>query len=225
MIRALSFACVLASLSAPSLAEYGVAVTGLLPDQAFFTAATCGTPQPEDCHETPPRWPRTDLTLAVLPDDLPTSRIFDRLLSVTVDYALLQINSAGSALRITRVAGPKADITLRRTDLPEGAPLPDQPGLTAAGIMGVGYTSLWWDDQRRITDASILISANIAPADVVSVVLEEVFQATGPLFDIEGPAYEGVSILSQSSNATVTIAGQDARLLRWLYPPQNQGRP
>jgi hypothetical protein len=53
---------------------------------------------------------------------------------------------------------------------------------------------------------------------MASVVLEEVFQTLGPRFDIEGAAYEGVSILSQTSNATTRIIGQDARLLRWLYP-------
>ena len=39
-------------------------------------------------------------------------------------------------------------------------------------------------------------------------------------FDIEGKAYEGLSILSQTSNQTTAIRGQDARLLRWLYPPE-----
>jgi hypothetical protein len=43
-------------------------------------------------------------------------------------------------------------------------------------------------------------------------------QSLGFLYDIEGQAYDGVSILSQTSNATTTIAGQDAALLRLHYP-------
>ena len=227
MIRRLSAACVLVCLAAPApvVGSDGVAVTEILPDEAFFNVATCGAADPQACTFRTLRWPKTNLTLAVVPTDIPTGRIFGWLFSVTVDYALLQINAAGSALHITRVDGTEADILLRLTTIAEGENVPDVPGLTAAGVMGVGYASLWWDDTHRITKASILISAEIAPQDIVSVVLEEVFQATGPLFDIEGPAYEGVSILSQSSNATVTIAGQDARLLRWLYPPQSQGTP
>nr|WP_240335448.1 DUF2927 domain-containing protein [Pseudotabrizicola algicola] len=86
--------------------------------------------------------------------------------------------------------------------------------------MGVGYATVWSTPDNRITEASILISAQISPADIVSVVLEEIYQSTGPLFDIDSPAYEGVSILSQNANSTVTIAGQDAALLRHLYPPE-----
>ncbi|WP_147335747.1 hypothetical protein [Pseudotabrizicola alkalilacus] len=218
-IRA-AFAVALLCLAAPALAEDGVRVDSLLPDADFFRAATCGAPPGGDCQQDPMLWQKTDLTLTVLPSDVKTGRFMPMLLSVSVDYALMQINRAGSGLTITRVEGPEADIRLTLTDAVEGDVMDEVPGLTAPGVMGVGYASVWWTEETGITEASILISAAIKPTEIVSVVLEEIFQATGPLFDIDSPAYEGVSILSQNSNATVTIADQDARLLRHLYPPE-----
>lgn len=208
------------SLAGPIRASDVVWVDGLLSDTDFFRAATCGAPPSGACRHPGVTWPKRDLTLAILPSPSQTGLIFRLLLATTVDYAIAQINAAGSGLTITRVAGPVADIRLSVTDLPEGSQVPDVPGMSIAGTMGVGYATVWWTPEHQITDASILISAAITPNDIVSVVLEEIFQTTGPLFDIDSPAYEGVSILSQSSNATVTIAGQDARLLRHLYPPE-----
>ena len=48
--------------------------------------------------------------------------------------------------------------------------------------------------------------------------LEELFQCLGFLYDIENRYYEGRSILSQDSNDTTTLAGQDRMILRRLYP-------
>ncbi|NEX45560.1 DUF2927 domain-containing protein [Pseudotabrizicola algicola] len=220
MTRHRWLAACLSLMAAPSLASDGVKVDGLLPDADFFRAATCGAAPGEPCRQEPLLWPKTALTLAVLPSDVETGRFIPLLLSVSVDYALLQMNRAGSGLTITRVDGPEADIRLRLTDAAEGSLMPDVPGFSAPGEMGVGYATVWSTPDNRITEASILISAQISPADIVSVVLEEIYQSTGPLFDIDSPAYEGVSILSQNANSTVTIAGQDAALLRHLYPPE-----
>ena len=213
------------ALIQPAAAFDAVPVPGLLSDPDFFRAATCGAPPSGPCQMDPVRWPRPQLTLAVQPPGPDTGLIFRMLFSVTIDYAIAQINAAGAGLTLTRIAGPKADIRVSLTDVPEGSAMPDIPGLSSPGIMGVGYTTLWWTPDHEITEASVLISASITPNDIISVVLEELFQATGPLFDIDSPAYEGVSILSQTSNATVSIAGQDARLLRWLYPPQPTEAP
>jgi hypothetical protein len=83
----------------------------------------------------------------------------------------------------------------------------------------VGFATVWSGEDNIITEAVILISTHIEPADLTSVMLEEMTQTLGFIHDIEGPAYEGVSILSQTSNATTKITGQDAALLRLHYPP------
>ncbi|MFN3845376.1 MAG: hypothetical protein ACK4RZ_06080 [Paracoccaceae bacterium] len=220
MIRRLGLSLLSCGFVSSAAAFDAVVVTGLLSDEEFIRAATCGAAPGQDCVQAPVLWPQSNLTLTILPSDIRVGAFMPLLLSTSVDYALQQINAAGSGLTITRVAGPEADIRLTLTEAEEGSQMPDAPGVSAPGVMGVGYTTLWWDDARQITDASILISHRIKPTEIVSVVLEEIFQATGPLFDIDSPAYEGVSILSQRSNATVSIAGQDAQLLRHLYPPQ-----
>ena len=207
-------------LASPAAAFDAVSVEGILAEEDFFRAATCGARPQGDCQHPTMIWHKPVVTLAVLPAPPDSGLILRLLLSASVDYAISRINAVGSGLTIARVSGPQADIRLALTDIPEGSVMPDRPGHSAPGVMGVGYTSLWWTAQDGITEASILISNQIRPGDIVSVVLEEIFQATGPLFDIASPDYEGVSILSQTSNATVTIAGQDARLLRWLYPPE-----
>jgi hypothetical protein len=95
----------------------------------------------------------------------------------------------------------------------------DTPGFSGAGVMGVGFATVWSGADNTISEAVILISTSITPTDLTSVMLEELTQTLGFPYDIEGTAYEGVSILSQGSNATTGIAGQDAALLRLHYPP------
>ena len=70
----------------------------------------------------------------------------------------------------------------------------------------------------RDAEASVLIAEDIAIEDIRSVMLEELFQTLGFIYDIENRYYEGRSILSQDSNATTTLIGQDRKALRRLYP-------
>jgi hypothetical protein len=196
----------------------GVVATSLLSDSDFFRLATCGAPPGGDCKETTLRWGRASLTVALMPGETPSEARTATRISPELDRAIDRINQVGSGLTLRRIEGPDADIRVQPTDLPEGTALSDVPGFSAPGIMGVGYVSLWANDADEITNATILFSTDISDDDLRSVVLEELFQSLGPRFDIEGPAYEGVSILSQTSNATLDILGQDAALLRWLYP-------
>jgi hypothetical protein len=196
----------------------GIAVDGILPDQDFFQLATCGAAPDSPCKDPIVRWPRSELTISLLTPDRPAPAGFTGSLSDAMDRAVAEINGSGAGIRIRRVTDGWADIRVVPSNIPEGTMLDDMPDLYAAGIMGVGYMSYWWNDREEITSASILISTAITDADLRSVMLEELFQSLGPRFDVESPAYEGLSILSQNSNETVTIAGQDARLLQWLYP-------
>lgn len=145
---------------------------------------------------------------------------FEARLLAAIDHALVQINSAEAGIHLTFEPHNKADITVRATDIAEGQQLDDIPHFSGSGTMGVGYMTVWSDENNLITEAVILISTAITDQDLTSVMLEEMTQSLGILYDIENPAYEGVSILSQTSNATTTIEGQDAALLRWLYPPK-----
>jgi Protein of unknown function (DUF2927) len=208
-------------VAAETLATDGVVSEGLLTDPDFFRLVSCGAAPDGPCRGPILRWAKRDLTMALVmgedavPDDFP-----DRLRGA-IKPALREINAAGSGIAIRLTDGPRADIRVMPTALTEGTAMADVPGFSGPGIMGVGYMTVWSDGSDQITSAVILISTAITEEDLPSVMLEEITQALGPLYDIENPAYEGVSILSQTSNETLTIAGQDAALLRWLYPPQN----
>lgn len=197
----------------------GVLASGLLSDGDLYRLATCGAPPGGHCQIAAQRWDRPVLTLTVGPGDAPLPEGMAKLLVQAAANAVGEINAAGAGIRITLVPMGPADITIRPTALTEGTVLTEKPGFSGSGIMGVGFMTVWSGDDDIITEAVILISTEITAADITSVVLEEVTQSLGFLYDVEGPAYEGVSILSQWSNATTRIAGQDAALLRLHYPP------
>ena len=221
MIRPLVTAlCLLAS---PVLAEIpptdGVAVKSLLPDADIYRLATCGAAPGGPCQSQALRWGKPRLTLRIDPGQDPLPPGFAPKLDRALDRAINEVNRVGAAIRLHRTDAATADITIRPTGLADGTILTAAPGFSGRGIMGVGYMTVWHDPTSTIGEAVILISTTITDADLPSVMLEEVTQSLGFLYDIEGPAYEGVSILSQTSNATVTLTGQDATLLRLHYPP------
>jgi Protein of unknown function (DUF2927) len=189
----------------------GVVAEGVLSDTDFFRLVTCGAAPGGACRGPILRWANRDVT--------PPG--FEDRLRDAIEPALRQINAAGAGIAIRLTDGPGADIRVMPTALTEGTEMIEVPGFSGPGTMGVGYMTVWSDDADRITSAVILISTSITDEDLPSVMLEEITQALGPLYDIENPTYEGVSILSQTSNETLTITGQDAALLRWLYPPQH----
>jgi hypothetical protein len=196
----------------------GIIVEGLLADADLYRLATCGAHPGGDCRSAPLAWDKSALTVTVLAGEDPLPPGFEaRLTRATVD-AIAEINATGADIRLSYTSAPFADIVIRTTALPEGTVLTETPGFSGPGVMGVGYVTVWSDEANRILEAVILISTEIGRDEMPSVVLEELTQSLGFLYDIEGPAYEGVSILSQSANTTVTLRGQDAALLRLHYP-------
>lgn len=197
----------------------GVPVSGRLPDAAFYRLATCGAPLDGACRAAVLRWtkPRLTLTVAPGPDPVPTG--FEARLVRAARHAIGEVNGVGAGIAIDLVPTGPADITIYPTALAEGTVLTETPRFSGPGVMGVGYMTVWSDAEDRITEAVILISTAISDGDLTSVMLEEVTQSLGFLFDVEGAAYEGVSILSQTSNATTRLTGQDAMLIRRHYPP------
>jgi hypothetical protein len=221
VIRLALIACLLAMpASAETPPSDGIASIGPMTDDDFFRLTTCGAAPGEGCIAPTSRWRSPKLTLALVPSDGPVPEGFEARLTTALNHALREINAAGSAVRIVRTEDPNADIRVMPTSMVEGDRILDVPDISAPGIMGVGYATIWRNRSDQIVRATVLISTSITDADLTSVMLEEVTQTLGPIFDIDNPWYEGVSILSQTSNATTTIAGQDAALLRWLYPPK-----
>ena len=212
-------------LTAPSIlsgqTSDGILADRLLSDDEFFLLATCGAAPGGPCSGPAPRWDKPTLRLALKTDGMTLPDDFVPRLEAAISAALDQINGVHAGITITKVVDQPADITVRPTALAEGTDMATIPGSDIAGILGVGFMTLWWDDREVITKAEILISIGITDTDLPSAMLEEITQSLGFLHDIDGPAYEGISILSQTSNATTTIEGQDAALLHWLSPPKD----
>jgi hypothetical protein len=209
-----------ALLATPAFASDGIATNGPLTDTEFLRLLTCGAVPDGPCARDAARWPDPGaLTIGFGP--VPDGYDADKAnqISTAVDAAITSINAAGSAVNLTRIdytEGP--DITLRPTLFYENDAVYDEPGVEDGERIGVGYVYVYWDRNLQITEATILMSRDIDPVDIDSVVLEEITQSLGFLFDIENPDYENVSIFAQDSNSVLAITGQDAAVMRLYYP-------
>lgn len=213
----------LACLALPVLADDGVPSTGRLSDEDFYRMATCGAEPGGKCRKDPIFWTRKTLTVALRrpQDGFPRSLLprLDRALN----RAIASINAAGSGIALVRDDRRRqADIIVTPSGLFEGEETRDIPRMADGQEIGVGLMQVWWNSRNRATEAAILIAADISPRDLPSVMLEELFQSLGFLYDLDNPYYNGRSILAQDSNATTTIDGQDRMALRRHYPPERQ---
>lgn len=219
MIKVLALAMLTASLALPVTASDGVETVGKLSDRDLFRLATCGATPGGTCQAPRVRWAKRKITVGVAPAERGYPKELAAKVSRALDAAISQINGAGANLRLVRNDDlEEPDIIVSLPTLSEGQRTRRIPRMPDGEKIGVGFMWLWWDDDHEITEATLLIAEDITDQDLPSVVLEELFQCLGFLFDIENPYYEGRSILSQNSNATTTIAGQDKKLLRLLYP-------
>lgn len=219
MPRALLLSALFSLLALPGLASDGIATEGKLSDKDFFRLATCGATPGGDCDGPVVRWPQPNISLALAPPNRRYPAALAAKVSVALDRAIAEINGAGGDIHITRDDRlTEPDIIVSLPALSEGDPTRGIPRIPNGQPIGVGFMWLWWDENAEITAASMLISDDIKETDLPSVVLEELYQCLGFLYDIENRYYEGRSILSQDSNDTTEIIGQDRMALRTLYP-------
>lgn len=219
MLRALLLSALLCLLTLPGLASDGIPTEGKLSDKDFFRLATCGATPGGDCDGPVVRWSQARITLALATPSRRYPAALAAKVSAALDHAIDEINSAGSDIRITRDDRlTEPDIIVSLPELSEGEPTRGIPRIPNGQPIGVGFMWLWWNENAEITAASMLIAEDIKEGDLPSVVLEELYQCLGFLYDIENRYYEGRSILSQDSNETTEITGQDRMALRKLYP-------
>jgi hypothetical protein len=223
IIRPMMALVLLASMALPALARDidAVNTSGPLSDSDFYHLAACGAAPGGDCKGPYVRWRASSVTVALLPAERGFPGKRQSQLSQALDQAIAQINGARAGIRLKRrdAQGAEAQIVVTPTAFVSGERTHGLTNVTSGAQMGVGYMSIYWSTNRRITRAGIAIAADIEPGEMDSVVLEELFQTLGFVFDIDNAAYEGVSILSETSNDTTTITGQDRTILRMHYPP------
>ena len=220
--RAALLALLLAT--APAGAEDFVTVERRLSDADFHRLVSCGAAPGGDCRTAVMRWPPArarDLRVAVLPPEPGFPEGKAALVRLAVASAVSEVNGAGAAIRLRRVnpgAGP--DIRIRLTGLNEGDGIRGVPGIERGTPIGAAHFRFNTDSRNRITDAVILVAADIRTDHITSVLLEEIVQVLGLLHDVAGPAYHGASIFDEHTNVVTRLRGQDAAALRLHYPPQ-----
>ena len=137
-----------------------------------------------------------------------------------LDAAIAEINAAGAALHLARAAkGEVPPVMIHLTPATQGEPI---RGIGIRDIdgtaIGAALVTVWWDDYNHITDAVIVMAADLPPAEVLPVVLEELSQAMGLLTDIRNPLYNSISVFSEDSNTVTKLGAQDRAALRLHYP-------
>jgi len=194
-----------------------------LTDDQFYMLAACNAPVGKDCRAPYVRWPKNvahALGLAVVISGSTHDAGKHARIQAAVAVAIAEINSAGSGVQFRLVPEGQAKMVLHIVTRDEMRAYVKSSSSSSSreDSAAVGYSTIWWNSHNWISNAEIRISDEILDRDIQSVVLEEIFQGLGFLTDIRGKDYAGRSILSETSNATVTIGGQDQMLLFRHYP-------
>lgn len=139
-----------------------------------------------------------------------------------LDEVIAEINGAGSAVRMVRVDKKQRPlVTIYLTPATEGEPIRGTGIEGVDGeIIGAALVTVWWDAYNRITEAVIVMAADLPPREVVPVLLEEMSQGLGLLTDIRNPYYNGRSVFSEDSNSARVLSPQDRLVLQMHYPPR-----
>ncbi|MGL5009536.1 MAG: DUF2927 domain-containing protein [Paracoccaceae bacterium] len=204
----------------PALGSDGIETSGPLSDADFLRLLTCGAAPENACQMDQVRWRDPgQLTIGFGPIPKGYAPQKAAMIAEALDRAITTVNAVGADVQLRRVAHTDdPDITLRPTLFYENDAVYGEPGVTDGSQIGSGYVYVFWDDKRFLTQATILIARDIYDYEIDSIVLEEVTQSLGFLFDIENPDYENVSIFAQDSNSVLSLTGQDAAVLQLYYP-------
>jgi hypothetical protein len=222
MLRA---ALVALSFALPAQASEFIVTEGVLSDDDFYRLVTCGAAPGDACTKPTIRWQATSpVRVAIARIDPAYLGGRQKRARAALIRALRYINEAGAGLRLVRIENPAlADIRIYLLDTDGSAPVQASgiDGIDGATIRGA-TVRVWWNDTRLITRAKIVFSTNLPIRQYESAMLEEVVQALGFMTDIRNPAYEGVSVFSEDSNAAKQLGPQDIMALRRHYSVQER---
>lgn len=219
MIRAALIPLMLA-LPGAAAAEV-VAVPGLLSDDDFYRAVSCGAAPGGDCTKPVLHWKlqRPVRVGIALMDRAYLGRRQARGRAALI-RAVQAINDAGANIRLVLVGpGAPADIKVyfHRSDGSTPISDPANPDLDRAQLLGA-QVRLWGKTDTGIERGAIIFSTRLGLQDYESVMLEELTQAMGLMTDIKSPAYDGISVFAEDSNAAKVLGPQDIMALRRHYP-------
>ena len=196
---------------------------GKLPIDDFYHLVACRALPGRGCTNEMIRWSpdsARDLRVgfAPVPPDYPPQ--LARSMSTALDAAIVEINGAAAALHLGRaVKGEVPPITIHLSPAMDGQPIRGTGIRDIDGTpIGAALVTVWWDDLNHITDAVIVMAADLPKDEVLPVILEELCQAMGLLTDIRNPVYNAVSVFSEDSNSVKRLGAQDRAALRLHYP-------
>ncbi|MCY4334124.1 MAG: DUF2927 domain-containing protein [Litoreibacter sp.] len=215
---------VIALLALPA-ADF-VSAQGRMDDDSFYKLVACGAKPGGACREPLVRWAPSDaadLTIGITEVKTGFPETKRPLAEEALSAAVAEVNAAGAAVQMREVgAEDDPHITVHLWDQDEGEPIKGSDLSNMNGIvMGQGYVHIWWDGRRNLTRGVILISRDIAPGDLKSIMLEEVTQSLGLLTDINNPWYDTRSIFAETSNYLTALQRQDKMVLQRHYPLEN----
>ncbi len=207
-------------LATPLAAQEYIVTEGRLSDAEFYGVVSCAAIPGQGCNEPLVRWdePIVMVTFAPIPEAYPAE--IAREMSRTLDTSISQINAAAPGLTLRRVSKSQAAHvilhlqTIRAGDAIRGTGYPEMDGIP----IGAAQVQIFWDDERKLTEAAIVFAADIPLDQAGPIMLEELSQAMGLMTDIRNPYYETRSVFSEDSNSVTKLGEQDRAALRFHYP-------
>lgn len=194
-----------------------------LSDTDFYRLVSCAAPLGGDCQKDLVRWSPTDaqdvsIGIVQVEDGYPAN--VAQLAADALNSTIAQLNAVDANLHVTIWDKTiKPDIGIHLLTIVEGDAIRNTGlDLLDGEIIEIAKVQLWWHDDLTLTKGAIVIGKDIDPADVTSIMLEEVTQSMGLLTDIGGPYYQTRSIFSESSNQLTALGAQDVMALRRHYP-------
>ncbi len=205
-------------------AEDFVVTEGLLSDDDFYRLVACGATPGGECAKPLLRW-TTERPLRVALEYVDPAFLGGRQARAraAIVRAVQYINRAGAGITLAEVQpGSEADIRVYFVDTDGAGPVSGTgiEGVDGAVVTGARVTVWSRRDTRTIRKAQVVFGTRLHISHYESAMIEELTQALGLLTDIRNPAYEGVSIFSQDSNASKDLGPQDLMALRRHYPPK-----
>jgi hypothetical protein len=215
----------MACFAAPAAGADYVDASGKLSDEDFYRLVACGAPPGGRCQQILTKWSSSDrrnLTVSVLLADPDFPQAKQKQILRDLDRAIAEINGSGAGIHLRRTDKTRGDIRVYLVAAPVNSVIrgTGNPTLDGGYIEAALTSIIWQTDSGRMESASIAISRGIFPGDIRSVVLEELTQSLGLIFDIRDTYYNSRSIFSEDSNSVTRISGQDEMVLRTHYPPK-----
>lgn len=204
-------------------AQEAIRTDGRLSDDDFYRLVSCAAPVAGGCQKDLVRWSPADakdISVSIVNVSADYPQRLHILAEKALDAALAEVNKAGASLHLTH-----SDINIKPDIAIYLLPLQAGDAISGTGLFPLDGTrieaaraQLWWRADRSLINGAIVLTKDITPGHMASILLEEIVQAMGLLTDIEGDYYHTRSIFSDSSNETTRLGPQDIMVLRRHYP-------